>query len=89
MKYEHSATIVRGDSAEGAQMLARFAEQRYPSAMSDAGFKDVSDFWEPWCIAIKGEEIAAIAFAARLGAAARKSASIPSRNFAREDLRPQ
>ena len=67
LKCEPSATIVGGDSAQGAQMVARFAEQRFPSTLSEAGFKDVSDFWEPWCVAIKGEEVAAIAFAARLG----------------------
>ena len=36
--------------------------------MVDAGFKDTRDFWEPWCIALDGAEIASIAFAARLGA---------------------
>ncbi|HUY39709.1 MAG TPA: GNAT family N-acetyltransferase, partial [Candidatus Binataceae bacterium] len=30
-------------------------------------FKGVGDFWEPWCVAVEREEIAAIAFAARLG----------------------
>ena len=39
-----------------------------PQPMLDAGFKSIGDLWEPWCIAIEGEEVAAIAFAARLGA---------------------
>lgn len=68
VKYEHAANIVRGDSAEGAQLLARFAEHGMPEPMVEAGFKSVADFWEPWCVAIDGEEVAAIAFAARLGA---------------------
>jgi hypothetical protein len=67
LKYEHSATIVRGDSAEGAAMLSRFAERGLPQPMLAAGFKGVGDFWEPWCVAVEREEIAAIAFAARLG----------------------
>jgi len=67
MKYEHPATIVRGDSAEGEQMLDRFAEEGMPQAMLDAGFKSIGDLWEPWCIAIEGNEVAAIAFAARRG----------------------
>lgn len=67
LEYEHAATIVRGDSAEGAAMLARFAERGLPQAMLDAGFKGVGDFWEPWCVAVEHDEIAAIAFAARLG----------------------
>ncbi len=48
LKYERTATIVRGESREGAQMLARFAAQGFPPALIDAGFKEVSDFWEPW-----------------------------------------
>jgi len=68
MKYEHAANIVRGDSAEGEQLRARFADKGMPQSMSDAGFISVADLWEPWCIAIEGEEVAAIAFAARLGA---------------------
>jgi GNAT acetyltransferase len=67
LRYEHAATIVQGDSAEGAQMLARFAAQGFPPTLSEAGFNDVSDFWEPWIIAIEDGEIAATAFAARLG----------------------
>ncbi|MGO9450586.1 MAG: GNAT family N-acetyltransferase [Candidatus Binataceae bacterium] len=67
MKYEHAANIVRGDSVEGHQMRMRFAERGMPEPMVAAGFKSVADFWEPWCIAIESEEVAAIAFAARLG----------------------
>ena len=67
LEYEHTATIVRGDCAEGAAMLARFAERGLPQAMLAAGFKGVGDFWEPWCVAVEHDEIAAIAFAARLG----------------------
>jgi hypothetical protein len=67
LKYEHSATIVRGDSVEGAQMRERFASDGMPPSMVEAGFKNVADLWEPWCMAIEGDEIAAIAFAARLG----------------------
>src|SRR5208282_6141236 len=47
-------------------MLARFADQGVPQPMFDAGFKGVGDFWEPWCVAVERDEIASIAFAARL-----------------------
>ncbi|MHB8383809.1 MAG: GNAT family N-acetyltransferase [Candidatus Binataceae bacterium] len=67
LKYDHTATIVRGDSSEGAAMLARFAERGLPQPMLAAGFKGVGDFWEPWCVVVERDEIAAIAFAARLG----------------------
>ncbi len=67
--YEHPAPIVRGDSPAAGQMLARLAEHGLPQWMLDAGFKGVSDFWEPWCVALAGNEIASIAFAARLSPA--------------------
>jgi hypothetical protein len=65
--YDHSAPIVRGDSAEGQAMLARLAEVGMPEYMQAAGFKGVGDFWEPWCVALDDGEIASMAFAARLG----------------------
>ena len=67
LRYEHRVQIVRGDSAEGQAMLARLAERGMPEYMVDAGFKDTRDFWEPWCVALDGGEIASMAFAARLG----------------------
>lgn len=39
-----------------------------PARLIEAGFDSAYHFWEPWCVAYAGEEIAAIAFAARLGA---------------------
>ena len=67
LEYDHPARIVRGDSAEGRQMLARLADRGMPDYMMAAGFKRVADFWEPWCVALDGDEIASIASAARLG----------------------
>jgi Acetyltransferase (GNAT) domain len=68
VRYEHPAAIVRGDSDEGRQMLARLADRGMPDYMQTAGFKGAGDFWEPWCVALDNTEIAAMAFAARLGA---------------------
>ena len=67
LRYEHPVAIVLGDSVEGRQMLARLAEQGMPEYMQIAGFKGVGDFWEPWCVAVEGADIASMAFAARLG----------------------
>jgi hypothetical protein len=67
LRYEHAAAIVRGDSEEGRQMLARLADRGMPDYMQTAGFKGVGDFWEPWCVTLDGTEIASMAFAARLG----------------------
>ena len=47
----------------------------------DAGFKSVADLWEPWCIALEGEEVAAIAFAARLGSVGAEIGVYTFRNF--------
>jgi len=66
-KYEHTTNIVRGDSVEGAAIVARFKQRGMPEQMLDAGFESLADLWEPWCVALEGEEVAAIAFAARLG----------------------
>ena len=67
LRYEHPAAIVHGESEEGRQMLARLADRGMPDYMQTAGFKGAGDFWEPWCVALDGNEIAAMAFAARLG----------------------
>jgi hypothetical protein len=67
LAYQHAARIVRGDSAEGQQMLARLAQRGLPQPMLDAGFKGVGDFWPPWCLALDGDQLASIAFAARIG----------------------
>lgn len=64
---EHRVAIVRGDSAEGRQLLARLSERGTPDYMVAAGFKSIADFWEPWCVALDDVEIASICFAARLG----------------------
>jgi predicted GNAT family acetyltransferase len=48
-------------------MLSRLAEQGMPQSLREAGFVGVGDFWEPWCVAFDGGEIASMAFAARIG----------------------
>lgn len=37
-----------------------------PAGLLEMGFRDASDFWEPWCAVLEGGQIASIAFAARL-----------------------
>jgi hypothetical protein len=62
-----AARIVRGDTEDGARLLARLARDGMPPALTEAGFVGVGDFWAPWCVALEGGEIAAMAFAARTG----------------------
>lgn len=64
---EAGAAILRGDTAEGRAWLARLAESGMPQHLLDAGFLGAGDFWDPWCVALAGETIAAMAFAARIG----------------------
>ena len=61
--------IVRGDSEAGARLLAAIARDGVPPALREAGFLGVEDFWAPWSVALVDGEIAAMAFAARLGPA--------------------
>jgi hypothetical protein len=53
---------------EGASLLDRLQRTGLPRHLIDAGFASVRDFWPPWCIALDGNTIAAMAFTARLGA---------------------
>jgi hypothetical protein len=59
--------IVSSGTADGNALLARLTQHGVPANLIDVGFAGLSDFWEPWCAALEDGEIAAIAFAARLG----------------------
>lgn len=65
--------IVRSDTPDGDRLLARLARDGMPPALTAAGFVGIGDFWAPWSVALEDGEIAAMAFAARLG---RQGASI-------------
>ena len=52
---------------EGASLLERLQRSGLPRHLVDAGFANFRDFWAPWCVALDGDAIAAVAFAARLG----------------------
>lgn len=58
------------DDAAGAALVARLERDGMPEALTAAGFLSLDDFWAPWCVRLEGDEIAAIAIAARLGEAA-------------------
>lgn len=62
------ARIVRSGTAEGDALLSDYARAGVPSGFHDLGFKDLNEFWAPWCVVFENEDAAAIAFAARLGA---------------------
>lgn len=66
--YDAGATITRWDTTNGRHLLARLAEEGMPQHLTQAGFVSLDDFWEPWCAVTVDGEIAALAFAARIGA---------------------
>jgi hypothetical protein len=64
---DHAATLVRSDTAEGERLLARLAREGLHESLIHAGFVSLGDFWWPWCVAMQGRDIAAMAFTPRLG----------------------
>lgn len=58
--------VVSSGEPEADEMLTRLAGEGLPGSLLDLGFKDISEFWAPWCVISKDGEISSIAFAARL-----------------------
>jgi hypothetical protein len=67
LAHAQSVQIVRSQTAEGDALYADLASNGVAEGLRDMGFKDEKEFWEPWCVAFDGSDMAAIAFAARLG----------------------
>lgn len=57
--------VVCHGTPDGNALRTRIVRDGMPREMIEAGFVDLSHFWEPWCVVLSGEAIAAIAFAAR------------------------
>jgi hypothetical protein len=69
-RQQPAETVVRficSGSDEGDALVEHFAKSGLPQRLVEAGFASIRDFWAPWCLALDGEAIATIAFAARLG----------------------
>ena len=60
--FVHPAPLVRSGTPEGDRLVARLDEHGMPQAMLDMKFVDTAELWPPWCIALDGDEIAAVAF---------------------------
>ncbi|MCG7506793.1 GNAT family N-acetyltransferase [Mesorhizobium retamae] len=60
------ARVVTHESEEGRHLLQSFTSYGMPESLAEVGFHSAQDFWAPWCVAIIDDEIASIAFAARL-----------------------
>jgi hypothetical protein len=67
LDFESDATLVLSDTSEGERLLARLVREGLPKSLIHAGFVSLGDFWWPWCVAMAGQDIAAMAFTPRLG----------------------
>ena len=78
--YRHPAALITSDTPEGDRLLALLVERGMPEALVALGFVDTGEFWAPWCVALDGDAIASIAFAARLtpGGAAIGVTTVPA-----------
>jgi RimJ/RimL family protein N-acetyltransferase len=66
LEYEPDAPLIDSESDKGERLYAYLSIHGMPSGLSDMGFRDVSDFWAPWCVALHDGQVASVAFAARL-----------------------
>ena len=66
-RWTSDVALVSHGTDAGHALVARIARDGMPAPLVDAGFVDLSHFWEPWCLALKGDDIVALAFAVRLG----------------------
>lgn len=66
-RWAGDVALVSHGTAAGDALVGRIARDGMPRSLVDAGFVDLTHFWEPWCIALHGDEIVALAFAVRLG----------------------
>jgi hypothetical protein len=69
LRYAHDATLVHSDTPEGDDLIARLERGGLPKSLIHAGFLGLDDFWWPWCVALEGDDIAAVAFTPHLGEA--------------------
>ena len=67
LDFESDATLVQSDTPAAERLLARLAHEGLPKSLVHAGFLSLDDFWWPWCVAMQGPDIAAMAFTPRLG----------------------
>jgi RimJ/RimL family protein N-acetyltransferase len=80
LDYASPVPLICSHTPEGDRLLAHFEAEGMPAELVALGFVDTAEFWPPWCVALDGEEIASIAFAARLGPAAAETgvATVPA-----------
>jgi hypothetical protein len=66
-RFADDVALVRHGTVDGDALIDRFLRDGMPQTLVDEGFVDLSHFWEPWCVALNGDEVVSLAFAVRLG----------------------
>ncbi|EIM7189213.1 kasugamycin N-acetyltransferase AAC(2')-IIa [Escherichia coli] len=80
-QYPSKARLIGSGSEEGESLMQSWAEDRVPEALFELGFREVADFWTPWCAAVVDGEVASIAFAARLADAGAELGLVTAKAF--------
>ena len=66
LKYGQGLALLDSHSREGERLHASLSKHGLPVGLLDLGFRDASEFWAPWCVALHDGEVASVAFSARL-----------------------
>jgi RimJ/RimL family protein N-acetyltransferase len=64
--YPSNVQLIDSEARAGRELVHSWAAGRIPEALFELGFREVTDFWAPWCAAMIDGEVGSIAFAARL-----------------------
>ena len=66
LEFERRPVLIHSENEESRRLLDFFTTHGIPDDLQELGFRDVSEFWEPWCFALHESRIASVAIAARL-----------------------
>ena len=69
LQYEHRVRLISDDSREGRRFHTHLSAHGMPNELAALGFRNISDLWPPWCVALVDGEVASVAFAARIAEA--------------------
>ncbi len=65
--FDSEIQVISSGTSDADRLVQRISPtDAFSSELRDMGFRGPHDFWEPWSAAMQGEQIAALAFAARL-----------------------
>jgi len=66
-RWSGDVSLICHGTPGGDALIAKITRDGMPQDLVDAGFVDLTHFWEPWCVALVDDKIASLAFAVRLG----------------------